>query len=114
MRLLKLIFLLVLAGFLREANVCESQGDERSLQPPAAVHVKEDADAPKKDHSHAEQCRLVQRLAKRKLNTFVLSFTTQNIPPSVNGRSLGFPYHSCAISEDDFIALYRFLRVYRC
>ena len=115
MRLLKLIFLVLsLAGFLREADAYESQGEERFLQPPAAVHIKEDADVPKKDPSHSEQYHLVQRLVKRKLDASAFSFTTQNVPPSTNGRLFGFPYCPCILGEDDVIALYRFLRVYRC
>lgn len=115
MYLFRLTFLvLLLAGSLRESDAFEARGDERSSHPPAAVHVKEDADASKKDPSPSEQCHLVQRLAKRKPDASALSFATQNVPLSINSRSFGCRYRSSTVGEDDLIALYQFLRVYRC
>lgn len=115
MYLLKLTFLaLLLVGSFGETNASESGGDERFSWPTAPVHVKEDADTPKQESSPSEQCRLVQRLAKRKLGASVFSFATYNGPPSINGRSFGYLDRSCTGGEDDCIALYRSLRVYRC
>jgi hypothetical protein len=115
MYLLRLIFLvLLLVGSPREANACDSWGDERLSHSISAFHGKENTDTSKQDPGPAKQGLLVQRLAKRKLNAFILSFATQNVFPFINGCSFSGLYHSCPIGEDDCIALYRLLRVYRC
>lgn len=115
MYLLKLTFLvLLLAVSLREADAFGSGGDERFSHPTAAVHVKGDTSPQDENPVSPEQGYLRKRFAQRQPDAFVLSFAAQNVPPSINGRSFGCLYRSCLIGEADFIALYQFLRVYRC